>query len=86
MAHALKWPQGKKTIDLSLSQQIMHNFSSEISESDEEGELEELLDIDEAWSNASEPSVLSLCLDWSSKAMDDTWADAPWSENCGREK
>ena len=41
----------------------MHNFSSEISESDEEGELEELLDIDEAWSNASEPSVLSLCLD-----------------------
>ena len=64
----------------------MHNFSSEISESDEEGELEELLDIDEAWSNASEPSVLSLCLDWSSKAMDDTWADAPWSENGGREK
>ena len=85
MAHALKWPQGKKTIDLSLSQQIMHNFSSEISESDEEGELEEVLDIDEAWSNVIETSVSLLCLDWSPKAMDDTCADAPWSENCGRE-
>ena len=35
----------------------MHNFSSEISESDEEGELEEVLDIDEAWSNVIETSV-----------------------------
>ena len=55
----------------------MHNFSSEISESDEEGELEEVLDNDEASSNEYETSVLLLCLDRSSKAMDDTWADAP---------
>ena len=41
----------------------MHNFSSEISESDEEGELEEVLDDNEDWSNASETSVLLLCLD-----------------------